>query len=205
VLSVGITRREQVLDAAITVLGTQGVRGVTHRAVDAEAGVPAGTTSNHFRTRDALFEGVVERFVLRERAVFEELAKGAAPRTPLELTAVLADWTVAAVGPQRELTIARFAILVEAAIRPSLRRKLAEAAAEVSAWATELMRAAGSVDPERDVRYLANQVEAMTLHQLAYPDPDFDPGPALAALVTAVVPASTTVRAGAGGRPGGGA
>ncbi|GAB3525664.1 hypothetical protein GCM10027575_61020 [Phytohabitans suffuscus] len=175
------------MDAAITVLATQGVRGVTHRAVDAEAGVPQGTTSNHFRTRDALFEGVVERFAQRERAAFEDLAGAADPRTPEELVAVLADWTVAAVGPRRELTLARFAILVEAAIRPPLRRKLAEVAAQVRGWSTEWMRAAGSADPERDVRYLANQVEALTLHQLAYPDPDFDPGPSLAALVAALV------------------
>ncbi|BCB75508.1 hypothetical protein GCM10022251_28730 [Phytohabitans flavus] len=84
------------------------------------------------------------------------------------------------------MTLARFAILVEAAIRPPLRRKLAEAAADVRAWGTGLMRAAGSADPERDVRYLGNQVEALTLHQLAYPDPDFDPGPSLAALVNAL-------------------
>jgi DNA-binding transcriptional regulator YbjK len=181
------TRRDQVLDAAITVLGTQGVRGVTHRAVDAEAGVPQGTTSNHFRTRDALFEGVVERFAERERAAFEELAKRAAPASPRELAAVLAEWVVAAVGPRREVTLARFAILVEAAIRPPLRRKLAETAAQVRTWGTELMRAAGSADPERDVRYLGNQVEALTLHQLAYPDPDFDPGPSLSALVSVLV------------------
>jgi len=187
---VAITRREQVLDAAITVLGTLGVRGVTHRAVDAEAGVPQGTTSNHFRTRDALFEGVVERFAERERAAFEELARAAEPRTPGELATMLAEWVVAAVGPRRELTLARFAILVEAAIRPPLRRKLAEAAAEVRGWSTEWMRAAGSADPGRDVRYLANQVEALTLHQLAYPDPDFDPRPSLTALVTALVKAS---------------
>lgn len=176
-----------MLDAAITVLGTRGVRGVTHRAVDAEAGVPQGTTSNHFRTRDALFEGVVERFAERERAAFEDLAGAADPRTPEALAAMLTDWVVAAVGPHRELTLARFAILVEAAIRPPLRRKLAEAAAEVRGWTTEWMRAAGSADPGRDVRYLGNQVEAMTLHQLAYPDPRFDPGPSLTALVTALV------------------
>jgi DNA-binding transcriptional regulator YbjK len=184
---VASARREQVLDAAITVLGTRGVRGVTHRAVDAEAGVPQGTTSNHFRTRDALFEGVVERFAERERSAFEDLARAADPRTPEALAAVLADWIVAAVGRHRELTLARFAILVEAAIRPPLRRKLAEAAAGVRGWSTEWMRAAGSADPGRDVRYLGNQVEALTLHQLAYPDPRFDPGPSLTALVTALV------------------
>ncbi len=100
---------------------------------------------------------------------------------------MLAQWMVAAVGPRRELTLARFAILVEAAIRPPLRRKLAEAAAEVRGWSTEWMRAAGSAEPERDARFLGNQVEAMTLHQLAYPDPDYDPGPSLDALVTALV------------------
>ena len=80
-------RREQVLDAAITVLGQHGVHGVTHRAVDAAAGVPQGTTSNYFRTRDALLEGVVGRFSERERAAFEELAAAAAPTTALELAA----------------------------------------------------------------------------------------------------------------------
>jgi hypothetical protein len=47
---------------------------------------------------------------------------------------------------------------VEAAIRPPLRRKLAEAAAEVRGWSTEWMRAAGSAEPERDARFLGNQV-----------------------------------------------
>jgi hypothetical protein len=129
----------------------------------------------------------VERFAERERSAFEDLARAADPRTPEALAAVLADWIVAAVGRHRELTLARFAILVEAAIRPPLRRKLAEAAAGVRGWSTEWMRAAGSADPGRDVRYLGNQVEALTLHQLAYPDPRFDPGPSLTALVTALV------------------
>jgi DNA-binding transcriptional regulator YbjK len=35
------SRREHLLDAAIRVLGEGGVRAVTHRAVDAEAGLGA--------------------------------------------------------------------------------------------------------------------------------------------------------------------
>jgi DNA-binding transcriptional regulator YbjK len=181
------TRRVQILDAAIAVLGRQGVRGVTHRAVDAAAGVPLGTTSNYFRTRDALFDAVVERFAERERAAFDELASAAAPTTPQELAALLAAFTVAATGPRRELTLARFAILVEAAIRPQLQRKLGAAASEIRAWSTEWMRAVGSTNPLRDISFLANHVDALTLHQLAYPDPAFDPRPSLTALVTALV------------------
>ena len=57
-------RRTVLLDAALELVGTQGMRGLTHRAVDAAAGVPPGSTSNHFRTREALVLGIVERFVL---------------------------------------------------------------------------------------------------------------------------------------------
>lgn len=48
-------RRAALVDAAIEVLADQGARGLTFRAVDTRAGVPAGTTSNYFTSRDELF------------------------------------------------------------------------------------------------------------------------------------------------------
>ena len=54
-------RRETLLDAAIQVLGERGMRALTHRAVDAEAGVAAGSTANHFPTREGLLEAIVDR------------------------------------------------------------------------------------------------------------------------------------------------
>ena len=47
-------RRAQLADAGIRILAREGARGLTHRAVDAEAGVPTGTASNYFRTREAI-------------------------------------------------------------------------------------------------------------------------------------------------------
>jgi AcrR family transcriptional regulator len=49
----------------------------------------AGSTSNHFRTRDALLNAVVERFAARERAAWEDLARRMYPTTPHELAQVL--------------------------------------------------------------------------------------------------------------------
>ena len=77
-----ICRVKHLLDAAIRVLGERGVRAVTHRAVDAEAGVGAGSTANYFSTREALFAAIVERFAERERQNFEELATTVVPTTP---------------------------------------------------------------------------------------------------------------------------
>ena len=56
-------RRTQILDAAIDILCDDGVGGLTHRQVDSRAGVPAGTTSNYFRTRQALLEATAARTV----------------------------------------------------------------------------------------------------------------------------------------------
>lgn len=51
-------RRQALIDAAIEVLAREGARGLTFRAVDAEAAVPTGTASNYFAKRDDLFTQV---------------------------------------------------------------------------------------------------------------------------------------------------
>lgn len=181
------TRRELLLDAAITVLGERGIHALTHRAVDAEAGLPAGSASNHFRTRDALLDAVMDRFVVRERALWEELAMRMYPTTPHELARVLVAAAKTATGPQRTLTLARYAILVEAGIRPSMRAHLLAGGARVNAWFMTWLRVAGSADPERDAPIIMNHYTGVVLHDLAIPDPAFDPTDQITTLVTTVI------------------
>jgi DNA-binding transcriptional regulator YbjK len=184
-----MNRRELVLDAAISVLGDHGVRAVTHRAVDAAAALPEGSTSNHFRTRDALFDGIVERFVARERANWEALAARLDPRSPADLAQALAEFAREATTKYKTLTLARYAILVEAARRPSLRERLATGGAEVNAYFSTWLRMAGSAHPERDMHLILNYVTGLILHELAMPDPEFHPGPKLIALFECLIPA----------------
>jgi AcrR family transcriptional regulator len=181
------SRRDDLLDAAISVLGERGFHALTHRAVDAAAGLPAGSTSNHFRTRDALLDAVVERFAGRERAIWEEIVARMCPATPQELADAMAVLAREATGPHRTLTLARYAILVEAGIHPSLRRQLTATGARVDAYFTNWLRVTGSTDPARDAPLLMNHWTGLVLHQLANPDPAFDPSAQLTALVTAVV------------------
>jgi DNA-binding transcriptional regulator YbjK len=54
-------RRDRLRDAAIEVLATDGGRGLTHRAVDAAADLPPGTTKNYFPTRQSLLLAAAER------------------------------------------------------------------------------------------------------------------------------------------------
>ncbi len=57
----GDERRRELCDAAINVLAEHGSRGLTHGRVDRYAGVPDGTTSYYYRTREALLRGVGKR------------------------------------------------------------------------------------------------------------------------------------------------
>lgn len=196
-------RREDLLDAAIALLGGQGVRGLTHRAVDAAAGLPSGSASNYFRTRDALLGAVVERFAARERANWEEIAAAASPTTPVELARALATFAHDATGPQRTLTLARYAILVEAAHRPALRAQLTATGGRVTAWFTNWLRIVGSTDPERDTPIVMNAFTGLVLHQLAYPRPAFDPAGQLTVLLKALEKSWTPTRSGRRSTPNG--
>jgi AcrR family transcriptional regulator len=189
------SRRELLLDAAIRVLGERGVRAVTHRAVDAEAGVGVGSTANYFATRDALFEAIVERFVQRERANFEEVAARVCPTSPGDLGRALAESARDGAGPNRTLTLARYALLVESANNPVLREQLAAGGSRVSSWFATWLRLIGSRDPDHHVHVVGNYLTGLVLHQLAIPDPHFDPTDKITSLLESLVrPARLSAR-----------
>ena len=188
-------RRETLLGAAIGVLGERGIRELTHRAVDAEAGVAAGSAANYFPTREALLEAIVERVSAMERDRFDEVAVKVCPVTPAELGRAIAGWVRVGTGVHRALTLARYAILVEAGHNAKIRRQLAETGSRVNAWFANWLRLIGSVDTDRDVHVLGNYITGLMLHQLAIPDPGFDPAGKISALLESLVqPASTPVR-----------
>ncbi|WP_446210078.1 TetR/AcrR family transcriptional regulator [Micromonospora sp. IBSANI012] len=146
-------------DAAIALLAEGGMRALTHRAVDARAGVPVGTTSAYLRTRQALIEAVVRRLVDLDRAdlVDRELPTDAPPPgppprlTPADLdqlavatAQVLDRWLTTG----RDRSLARYACLLEAVHRPELRPILAHGTV-LREQARALLAGAGASDPRR--------------------------------------------------------
>jgi DNA-binding transcriptional regulator YbjK len=180
-------RREALLDAAITVLGQRGMRALTHRAVDAEAGLAPGSAANYFSTRESLLEAIVGRVSEAERRHFDEIAAEVVPAGPADLGRALAGFTRDVTGPRRTLTLARYAILVEAGHDPGIRQRLAETGSRVNAWFANWLRLIGSRDSDRDVHVLGNYLTGLMLHQLALPDPDFDPADKITALLESLI------------------
>jgi DNA-binding transcriptional regulator YbjK len=188
-------RRETLLDAAVQVLGEHGIRALTHRAVDAEGGVAAGSTANYFPTREALLEAIIERVSAMERDRFDEMAAKVCPMTAAELGRSVAGWIREATGARRALTLSRYAILVEAGHNAKVRHQLAETGSRVNAWFANWLRLIGSRDSDRDVHVLGDYLTGLMLHQLAMPDPGFDPAGKITALLESLVlPAGTPAR-----------
>lgn len=174
-----------MLDAAIRVLGTAGPRGLTHRAVDVEAGLSQGSTSNLFRTRDALIGGVVDRLLERETEIWGRLAGDVA--TPDGFAAAVGG-VVTELARERLITLARHAVFVEAGVRPELGRRIAEAHRRIAEWAGPLVAALGSTDPERDLRLLLAVVDGLLTNQLANPRADFAPADAISTVLRGALP-----------------
>jgi AcrR family transcriptional regulator len=119
-------RRAALADAGIAVLAREGSRGLTHRAIDDEAHVPTGTTSNYFRSRQALVAGLFQRIGERLAPTPEDLAQRAS-QTPSP--ALFADYLrdiVRRLVAEREVTLALFELRLEAARRPELAAALQE-------------------------------------------------------------------------------
>ncbi|SHL21603.1 transcriptional regulator, TetR family [Pseudonocardia thermophila] len=113
-------RRAALADAALRVLAREGTRGLTHRAVDAEAGVPTGTASNYFRNRPALIAAVADRITVRlspEQATLDELS--ARPPSRELFAAYLRD-IVRRLTLHRDLALALFELRLEAGRRAEI-------------------------------------------------------------------------------------
>ncbi len=162
------------------------MRQLTHRAVDARAGLPLGSTSNLFRNRDALLSGALQRILERETHAWNALAA--------ELRPLNGDTFAAAVGRivrelttrERVLTLARYAAFLEAGLRPELSALIADGQRQIATWAVPVITALGSADPPRDLGIVLSLVDGLIGGQLAVPHRDFDPADAIATLLRGI-------------------
>jgi DNA-binding transcriptional regulator YbjK len=179
-----VGRRDEALDTALTVLAEQGARGLTHSAVDRRGGLPPGTTSNHFRTRDALLAGVLHHLAGRELTTVAAIAAASTDRPTVgSLVGEVAAMVGHLLGPGREQTLARHALFLEAAWRPELREPLLAATAPFWAVLEQRLTALGAASPATAARTLLACIDGVLLDQLIRPQPGFDAAVALAPVV----------------------
>ncbi|MDP3891975.1 TetR/AcrR family transcriptional regulator [Nocardioides sp.] len=176
--------RDRALEAAVELLGAEGVRALSHARVDERAGLPPGSTSNWFRTRRALLGGIVDWIAEHERA---DLDPDATP-TITELDQLI-EGLCAVVelqsGPFATRTRARYALFLELAGDPDLGEPLRRQRREFERWAEAIVSAVGITDPAPATRALMALCDGLLLHRLTV-DSALDTRPAIERAVHAL-------------------
>lgn len=180
-----MSTRTQVLDAAVELLGTQGLKSLTHVRVDAAAGVPRGSTSNYFRTRAALMAGVVERIAAQDLAALGK--PSGAPADVAAFVAMLANTVEVITTESRTRTIARYALFLEGSHNEDIRRPLIANRARFRGFVESAMAHLGAPDPAAAATAITAVGDGMIIHRVAV-DPDAEVFAPIDAVVRAFVP-----------------
>jgi AcrR family transcriptional regulator len=160
-------RRTAILDAALRVIGTRGLREATHRAVETEAGVPHGSVTYYFGNRDGLLAATVER--MREldegrvAAMAQQLAMAFATSGPNTDTVIDAVAEGAAEMFERDPVPmqARYEMLLAGSRDEPIGALIRECTRLFWELAKPVVIAAGSADPDGDARTVMAMIDGL--------------------------------------------
>jgi DNA-binding transcriptional regulator YbjK len=153
-------RRTELADAALAVVAAKGLKGLTHRAVDAQAGVAVGTTSNYFRSRAALVAAAVEHVEVRDAQLLRQQGVQGLPTTLAELADQLAGAVLALAGEHAGLTRARFAFALD---RPEV---VVAGHERMVSGLEHMLHAMGLQDARSRAEAVADYSDGLVLHLL---------------------------------------
>lgn len=164
-----MSRRAEIADAAITTLARDGMRGLTHRAVNRAAGLPEGSASYYFRTRQALLQATVER--LAELDSTDILPSTSLPvlsgheldTFAAAAAAIIEGWLTTG----RERQLARYELALEATRRPELRDTLVASGAAIRAMVASQFAAAGIRQPAQRAADFVAFLDGLVFDQIA--------------------------------------
>jgi len=180
-----MSTRARILDAAVELLGTQGLKALTHLRVDVVAGVPKGSTSNYFRTRAALLTGVVEW--LAELDLAELVSPPSPPADVDAFVALLAHAVESATTASRTRTIARYVLFLEGTHNEDVRRPLLAGRAYFRSFVETTTERLGAADPVAAATAITAVGDGMIIHRVTV-DPEADVLAPINAVVRAFVP-----------------
>lgn len=183
------SRRRELAEAGIRVLAQEGARGLTHRAVDRAAGVPLGTTSNYFRTRDVLIGGLVDR--IGERIAPDPLRIDALARLPRDRAAFAEylRYIVERLMGDPDVALALFELRLESTRRPEVASVLHRWSREGFAADVEFNRAAGLPGGAAQIALFHYAIDGLLLDRLTGSiDPATSTDEVIDALVDGLLP-----------------
>lgn len=166
-MSTATDRRTLIVDSAIDLIATQGLRALTHRALDTALDLPAGSTSYYFRTKKALIEAIVDRIQRRSRDDFAAARReGALSLDPTAIARDIARWLDRLLADRRTHLIARHALIIDLLNDPELHERLTKSLFSQEN-ATQLFTSLGGDDPDTAAADFLAALEGLVFDRFA--------------------------------------
>lgn len=154
--------RERIITAALELIGSEGVGGVTNRKIAARAGISLGSITYHFASQRELLTESLLHFVRTETERLAGIARTWQDSEPsLEQAARIVEIVAAQTIEDTEQTaaLAPYELYIHAGRDIEVRAAAAESFAAYDALAVTVLRALGVADPDE----LAPSVVALVL------------------------------------------
>ena len=164
-------RRQEILDAAMRIVVRDGVRGVRHRAVATEAGVPLSATTYYFKDIEDLLTDTFAQYVERSAAFMAKLWESTeillrqllaqARNVPLsraqladEIAKMTAEYVHRQLLTRRDYLMAEQAFRQEALLSPRLAELVCSHQQILLQGTCQLLQVVGSREPQQDAKVL---------------------------------------------------
>ena len=164
-------RRARVLDATLRLLAREGPRGVTHRAVAAEAGTSLRATTYYFASRQQLLTEALQHYADRAIERFDAL------RVPLSgdvdfvelAAAMLAQTVLSDLEEDRAGLVAEYELVLEIGRNQTLESTYRAWQDRLLALLAAYAEQFGSPDPQADARLVLATLRGLEIEALANP------------------------------------
>ena len=166
-------RREQLIDAAIQVLATEGLGRATTRNITEQANLALGAFHYAFRSKDELLESVIERVVSATERVLQDAVEDVRGDPARAIPRMLEEfWDFIDETP--DLQLAQYELTVHALRNPKMRRLAVDQHRRYTAairGVLELVPNAPQGQEAEDLaRYVAATMDGLVLHRLVEDD-----------------------------------
>lgn len=158
-----------MVTVAIRIIGEEGIDSLTHRRLAEQAGVPLGSTTYWFESRDEILTQALAHFAADEGAALEEQFTALVVATVDQLVDVLVEHVASQDSAERWRAVAQYALFQEASRNPVLRDAVRAWTDQWVKHLTEQLVHANVSDAEHRARVIIALLDGLLVNQLADP------------------------------------
>lgn len=163
----GAERKAKILDAALEIIGRDGLAELSMRTLATEAALPLGALGYYFPNKRQLIAEAFEAHLERElRRVLGAISSIGDAGSAIDLASDLAEYVIAGLDDAENELVAEYEFLVEASRRPELARSSSAWQHALRVQLRSVLEKLGSPESDADARLVMATIAGLEVDHL---------------------------------------